>query len=176
MLHRYKIKSYVLIAGLAAIFFLPMTVAADRAADRAMKEDGRGLESTRGNNSVAESLRQADGHPKGAHADSPHMAPPTGATLQEDQHLTGSPAASGHHSMSGAANTGNDTIACGEYNKDWRGEIRCLRTLLDTTPMAAKKGSDGLGAYGCHNKNDRQQQIHCLRNILDGNGLAPGTH
>ena len=199
MLHRYKIKSYVLIAGLAAVFFLPMTAAADRAADRAMKEDGRGLESTRGNNSVAESLRQADGHPKGAHADSPHMAPPTGemhgdiarpdmnpgvytrhggavgAGVAATQHPTDSPAPPSP-GMSGAAITGNDTIAWGEYNKDWRAEIRCLRTLLDTTPMAAKKGSDGLGAYGCHNKNDRQQQIHCLRNILDGNGLAPGTH
>jgi hypothetical protein len=93
-----------------------------------------------------------------------------GAPAPFDDGLMGAPG------MSGAAITGNDTIACGEYNKDWRGEIRCLRTLLDTTPMAAAKGSDGLGAYGCHNKNDRQQQIHCLRNILDGNGLAPGTN
>jgi hypothetical protein len=78
--------------------------------------------------------------------------------------------------MSGAAITGNGTIACGGFNtNEWRGEIRCLRTLLDTTPMAARKGSDWLGAYGCSNKNDRQQQVHCLRNILDGNGLAPGT-
>jgi hypothetical protein len=33
-----------------------------------MKKDGFGLDSTRGNNSVAESLRQADGHPAGAPA------------------------------------------------------------------------------------------------------------
>tara|TARA_B100001123_G_scaffold222890_1_gene251011 strand:+ start:1693 stop:2094 length:402 start_codon:yes stop_codon:yes gene_type:complete len=79
MFKKQNIKAYALITGLAAILFLPITADADRAADRAMREDGRGLKSTRGNNSVAESLRQADGHPKGAPAGMPSekMAPGT---------------------------------------------------------------------------------------------------
>jgi hypothetical protein len=40
MSKKQSINSYVLIAGLAAVFFLPMTAATDREADRAMKEDG----------------------------------------------------------------------------------------------------------------------------------------
>ncbi|MBT6663577.1 MAG: hypothetical protein HOB58_10560, partial [Nitrospina sp.] len=66
MLKKHSIKSYVLVAGLATVLFLPVTADADKAADRAMKKDGFGLESTRGNNSVADSLRKADGHPAGA--------------------------------------------------------------------------------------------------------------
>ena len=73
MLKKHSIKSYVLVAGLATVLFLPVTADADKAADRAMKKDGFGLESTRGNNSVADSLRKADGHPDGAPAGT--MAP-----------------------------------------------------------------------------------------------------
>ena len=71
MLKKHSIKSYALIAGLATVLFLPVTADADKAADRAMKKDGFGLESTRGNNSVADSLRKADGHPVGAPAGMP---------------------------------------------------------------------------------------------------------
>ena len=79
MLRKHSIKSYVLVAGLATVLFLPVTADADKAADRAMKKDGFGLESTRGNNSVADSLRKADGHPTGAPARMPAgtMAPGT---------------------------------------------------------------------------------------------------
>jgi hypothetical protein len=79
MLKKHSIKSYALIAGLATVLFLPVTADADKAADRAMKKDGFGLESTRGNNSVADSLRKADGHPIGAPAGMPAgtMAPGT---------------------------------------------------------------------------------------------------
>ena len=79
MLRKHSIKSYVLVAGLATVLFLPVTADADKAADRAMKKDGFGLESTRGNNSVADSLRKADGHPAGAPARMPAgtMAPGT---------------------------------------------------------------------------------------------------
>jgi len=77
MLKKHSAKSCLLIAGLATVLFLPVTADADKAADRAMKKDGFGLESTRGNNSVAESLRKADGHPVGAPAGMPAgtMAP-----------------------------------------------------------------------------------------------------
>ena len=77
MLKKHSISSYALIAGLATVLFLPVTADADKAADRAMKKDGFGLESTRGNNSVADSLRKADGHPDGAPAGMPAgtMAP-----------------------------------------------------------------------------------------------------
>ena len=79
MLKKHSIKSYVLVAGLATVLFLPVTADADKAADRAMKKDGFGLESTRGNNSVADSLRKADGHPAGAPVGMPagRMAPGT---------------------------------------------------------------------------------------------------
>ena len=79
MLRKHSIKSYVLDAGIATDLFLPVTADADKAADRAMKKDGFGLESTRGNNSVADSLRKADGHPVGAPARMPAgtMAPGT---------------------------------------------------------------------------------------------------
>jgi hypothetical protein len=60
MFKKYNIKSYALIVGLATTFFLPITADADRAADQAMREDGLGFKSTRGNNSVADSLKQAD--------------------------------------------------------------------------------------------------------------------
>ena len=77
MLKKHSIKSYALIVGLATLLALPITAIADRAADRAMGKDGFGLDSTRGNNSVAESLRQADGHPAGAPAHAPGTAPST---------------------------------------------------------------------------------------------------
>ena len=79
MLKKHSISSYALIAGLATVLFLPIKADADKAADRAMKKDGFGLESTRGNNSVADSLRKADGHPAGAPVGMPAgtMAPGT---------------------------------------------------------------------------------------------------
>jgi hypothetical protein len=72
--------------------------------------------------------------------------------------------------------TGSDSVVCGGFNNKVMAEIDCLREHLDTTPNRSKsRSSNGLGNYGCANREDRHQQVHCLRNILDGNGLAPGT-
>jgi hypothetical protein len=79
--------------------------------------------------------------------------------------------------MSGAATTGSASIVCGGFNNKVMAEINCLRVHLDTTPFRSKsRSSNGIGNYGCGNPEDRHQQVHCLRNILDGNGLAPGTN
>ena len=106
MLKKHSIKSYVLVAGLATVLFLPVTADADKEAGRAMKKDGFGLESTRGNNSVADSLRKADGHPDGAPAGmhpgtmapgtmAPGMHPGSAAAGHMNQAAPGS-AAAGH--------------------------------------------------------------------------------
>ena len=93
-----------------------------------------------------------------------------GAPAPFDDGLMGSPG------MSGAAITGSDSVVCGGFNNKVMAEIDCLREHLDTTPNRSKsRSSNGLGNYGCANREDRHQQVHCLRNILDGNGLAPGT-
>ena len=93
-----------------------------------------------------------------------------GAPAPFDDGLMGAPG------MSGAAITGNDNVVCGGFNNKVMAEINCLRVHLDTTPFRSKsRSSNGLGNYGCANREDRHQQVHCLRNILDGNGLAPGT-
>ena len=97
MLKKRSIKSYALIAGLATVLFLPIKADADKAADRAMKKDGFGLESTRGNNSVADSLRKADGHPVGVPAGMPAgtMAPGTHpGTMAPGTHSGGESSAS----------------------------------------------------------------------------------
>ena len=83
MLKKYSIKSYALIAGLVTALFLPITADADRAADRAMKKDGFGLDSTRGNNSVHKSLRQADGITQPGGNESARQNN-TGQTVQEN--------------------------------------------------------------------------------------------
>ena len=97
-------------------------------------------------------------------------------------HVLGSPAATfddslmGAPGMSGAATTGSDSIVCGGFNNKVMAEINCLRVHLDTTAFRSNsRSSKGIGNYGCGNREDRHQQVHCLRNILDGNGLAPGT-
>ena len=78
--------------------------------------------------------------------------------------------------MSGAAITGSDSVVCGGFNNKVMAEINCLRRHLDTTAFRSnRRSSNDLGNYGCANRADRHQQVHCLRNILDGNGLAPGT-
>ena len=93
-----------------------------------------------------------------------------GAPAPFDDGLMGAPG------MSGAAITGSDSVVCGGFNNKVMAEIDCLREHLDTTPNRSKsRSSNGLGNYGCANREDRHQQVHCLRNILDGNGLAPGT-
>ena len=86
MLKNHSIKSYALIAGLTTVLFLPVIADADRAADRAMKKDGRGLESTRGNDSIAENLKRQDGHPVGAAAN--QDAPGSSAAGQQFQTST----------------------------------------------------------------------------------------
>jgi hypothetical protein len=79
--------------------------------------------------------------------------------------------------MSGAAITGSDSVVCGGFDNKVMAEINCLRAHLDTTPFRSKsRSSNGLGNYRCVNRKDRHQQVNCLRNILDGNGLAPGTN
>ena len=89
---------------------------------------------------------------------------------QFDDSLMGSPG------MSGAAITGSDSVVCGGFNNKVMAEINCLRVHLDTTAFRSNsRSSKGIGNYGCGNREDRHQQVHCLRNILDGNGLAPGT-
>ena len=163
MLKKQSINSYALIVGLATFLALPITANAD------------------------------DGHP------SQHMAPPTGeihgdiarpdmnpgvytphggavgAGVAATQHPTNSPVAPAP-GMSGAAITGSDSVVCGGFNNKVMAEINCLRRHLDTTAFRSnRRSSNDLGNYGCANRADRQQQVHCLRNILDGNGLAPGT-
>ena len=87
-----------------------------------------------------------------------------------DDNLMGAPG------MSGAATTGSASIVCGGFNNKVMAEIHCLRVHLDTTAFRSNsRSSKGIGNYGCGNREDRHQQVHCLRNILDGNGLAPGT-
>jgi hypothetical protein len=77
---------------------------------------------------------------------------------------------------SGAAITGSDSVVCGGFLNERMGEIHCLRVHLDTTAFRSnRRNSNGIGNYGCGNPEDRRQQALCLRNILDGNGLAPGT-
>ena len=91
------------------------------------------------------------------------------------QHPTNSPVAPAP-GMSGAAITGSDSVVCGDFNNKVMAEINCLRRHLDTTAFRSnRRSSNDLGNYGCANRADRHQQVHCLRNILDGNGLAPGT-
>jgi hypothetical protein len=78
--------------------------------------------------------------------------------------------------MSRAAITVSDSVVCGGFNNKVMAEINCLRVHLDTTAFRSnRRSSNGIGNYGCGNREDRHQQVHCLRNILDGNGLAPGT-
>jgi hypothetical protein len=64
-----------------------------------------------------------------------------------------------------------------------RGEVNCLRDLLDQTPLSetvrhAKKGKKR-GFYKCGSK-DRAQHVGCLRDLLKGQndkpGMAPGTN
>ena len=83
MLKKQSINSYALIFGLATFLALPITAEADRAADRAMKKDGFGLDSTRGNNSVHKSLRQADGITQPGGNESARQNK-TGQTVQEN--------------------------------------------------------------------------------------------
>ena len=87
-----------------------------------------------------------------------------------DDSLMGAPG------RSGAATTGSDSIVCGGFLNKRMSKIHCLRVHLDTTAFRSnRRSSNGIGNYGCGNREDRHQQVHCLRNILDGNGLAPGT-
>ena len=93
-----------------------------------------------------------------------------GSSATFDDNLMGAPG------MSGAATTGSDSIVCGGFNNKVMAEINCLRVHLDTTAFRSNsRSSKGIGNYGCGNREDRHQQVQCLRNILDGNGLAPGT-
>ena len=93
-----------------------------------------------------------------------------GSSATFDDSLMGAPG------MSGAATTGSASIVCGGFNNKVMAEINCLRVHLDTTAFRSnRRSSNGIGNYGCGNREDRHQQVHCLRNILDGNGLAPGT-
>ena len=131
MLHKFKIKSYVLIAGLATVFFLPITADADRAADRAMKEDGRGLESTRGNNSVAESLKWQDGHPNG---DSKNQAAPSSAHAAPID-----PATSAYSSDPSAIPMGVESNAKRRDGTSYRHELREKNRLRNGIPGSGRK-------------------------------------
>ena len=147
MLKKHSIKSYVLVAGLATVLFLPVTADADKAADRAMKKDGFGLESTRGNNSVADSLRKADGHPVGAPAGMPagtmapgmhqgKMAPGTMAPETHSGKMAPSTMAPGMHSgkMAPGMHSGGDSSAsdaCSQTPDDGWQSVTEVRSEAD---------------------------------------------
>ena len=183
MLRKHSIKSYVLVAGLATVLFLPVTADADKAADRAMKKDGFGLESTRGNNSVADSLRKADGHPAGAPARMPAgtMAPGTHpgkmapGTMAPGTHSGGESSAS--DACSQTPNDGwqsvtevrseadfqigfNDSVAGRQFSKfNNDSSIVCVGGNVKSVYVGAAASDSNLGAFigsgmGCNLRND----------------------
>ena len=183
MLKKHSIKSYVLVAGLATVLFLPVTADADKAADRAMKKDGFGLESTRGNNSVADSLRKADGHPAGAPVGMPagRMAPGTHpgkmapGTMAPGTHSGGESSASdacsqtpddGWQSVTEVRSEAdfqigfNDAVAGRQFSKfDNDSSIVCVGGDVKSVYVGVAASDSNLGAFigasmGCNLRND----------------------
>ena len=184
MLKKHSIKSYVLVAGLATVLFLPVTADADKAADRAMKKDGFGLESTRGNNSVADSLRKADGHPAGAPVGMPAgtMAPGThpgkmapGTMMAPGMHSGGDSSASdacsqtpddGWQSVTEVRSEAdfqigfNDAVAGRQFSKfDNDSSIVCVGGDVKSVYVGVAASDSNLGAFigasmGCNLRND----------------------
>ena len=183
MLKKHSIKSYVLVAGLATVLFLPVTADADKAADRAMKKDGFGLESTRGNNSVADSLRKADGHPAGAPVGMPAgtMAPGTHpgkmppGTMAPGTHSGGESSASdacsqtpddGWQSVTEVRSEAdfqigfNDAVAGRQFSKfDNDSSIVCVGGDVKSVYVGVAASDSNLGAFigasmGCNLRND----------------------
>ena len=178
MLKKHSIKSYALIAGLATVLFLPVTADADKAADRAMKKDGFGLESTRGNNSVADSLRKADGHPVGAPAGMPAgtMAPGMHpGKMAPGTHSGGDSSASdacsqtpddGWQSVTEVRSEAdfqigfNDAVAGRQFSKfDNDSSIVCVGGDVKSVYVGVAASDSNLGAFigasmGCNLRND----------------------
>ena len=178
MLKKHSIKSYVLVAGLATVLFLPVTADADKAADRAMKKDGFGLESTRGNNSVADSLRKADGHPVGAPAGMPAgtMAPGMHpGKMTPGTHSGGDSSASdacsqtpddGWQSVTEVRSEAdfqigfNDAVAGRQFSKfDNDSSIVCVGGDVKSVYVGVAASDSNLGAFigasmGCNLRND----------------------
>ena len=178
MLKKHSAKSCLLIAGLATVLFLPVTADADKAADRAMKKDGFGLESTRGNNSVAESLRKADGHPVGAPAGMPAgtMAPGMHpGTMAPGTHTGGESSASdacsqtpddGWQSVTEVRSEAdfqigfNDAVAGRQFSKfDNDSSIVCVGGDVKSVYVGVAASDSNLGAFissgmGCNLRND----------------------
>ena len=183
MLKKHSIKSYVLVAGLATVLFLPVTADADKAADRAMKKDGFGLESTRGNNSVADSLRKADGHPVGAPAGMPagtmapgmHQGKMAPGTMAPGTHSGGESSASdacsqtpddGWQSVTEVRSEAdfqigfNDAVAGRQFSKfDNDSSIVCVGGDLKNVYVGVAASDSNLGAFigasmGCNLRND----------------------
>ena len=183
MLKKHSIKSYVLVAGLATVLFLPVTADADKAADRAMKKDGFGLESTRGNNSVADSLRKADGHPVGAPAGMPagKMAPRTMAPGMHPGKMAPGTHSGGDSSASDACSQTpddgwqsvtevrseadfqigfNDAVAGRQFSKfDNDSSIVCVGGDVKSVYVGVAASDSNLGAFigasmGCNLRND----------------------
>ena len=169
MLKKHSIKSYVLVAGLATVLFLPVTADADKAADRAMKKDGFGLESTRGNNSVADSLRKADGHPAGAPVGMP------AGTMAPGTHSGGESSASdacsqtpddGWQSVTEVRSEAdfqigfNDAVAGRQFSKfDNDSSIVCVGGDVKSVYVGVAASDSNLGAFigasmGCNLRND----------------------
>jgi hypothetical protein len=178
MLKKHSIKSYALIAGLATVLFLPVTADADKAADRAMKKDGFGLESTRGNNSVADSLRKTDGHPVGAPAGMPAgtMAPGMHpGKMAPGTHSGGDSSASdacsqtpddGWQSVTEVRSEAdfqigfNDAVAGRQFSKfDNDSSIVCVGGDVKSVYVGVAASDSNLGAFigasmGCNLRND----------------------
>ena len=183
MLKKHSIKSYVLVAGLATVLFLPVTADADKAADRAMKKDGFGLESTRGNNSVADSLRKADGHPAGAPVGMPagtmapgmHPGKMAPGTMAPGTHSGGESSASdacsqtpddGWQSVTEVRSEAdfqigfNDAVAGRQFSKfDNDSSIVCVGGDVKSVYVGVAASDSNLGAFigasmGCNLRND----------------------
>ena len=183
MLKKHSIKSYVLVAGLATVLFLPITADADKAADRAMKKDGFGLESTRGNNSVADSLRKADGHPAGAPVGMPagtmapgmHPGKMAPGTMAPGTHSGGESSASdacsqtpddGWQSVTEVRSEAdfqigfNDAVAGRQFSKfDNDSSIVCVGGDVKSVYVGVAASDSNLGAFigasmGCNLRND----------------------
>ena len=143
-----------------------------------MKKDGFGLESTRGNNSVADSLRKADGHPVGAPAGMPAgtMAPGMHpGKMAPGTHSGGESSASdacsqtpddGWQSVTEVRSEAdfqigfNDAVAGRQFSKfDNDSSIVCVGGDVKSVYVGVAASDSNLGAFigasmGCNLRND----------------------
>jgi hypothetical protein len=120
--------------------------------------------------------------PMGNHSGMPPMGDTTGMPPMGNH--SGMPPM-GDNSMMPPMGISGEITYCEEFSDQpkKRGEVNCLRDLLDQTPLSetvrhAKKGKKR-GFYKCGSK-DRAQHVGCLRDLLRGQndkpGMAPGTN